>query len=432
MQKNIVSIVNRWIIIFVISLTSNLIQGQIDVVTSDPGDYGVIPKWVPESKRSSFSYIGKSIIKETNNIINISDLSGPDPYYGLRLSVNGGIKVNGFLLNVSPGNGYYLTSDEYGNGSWVKPNWIEINNKIFAKENRSIVIGNNDPYFESDAKLSLRNDQSKRIGLSINEFLTGISINSEEHALDVFGEEMGIYTGTTTGYGIYQDGWESSKNYFASNIGITNYQPLTKLHLGSRFTLHDTLEHNYIACNVYSIDKYIQNEPASKINLADNGSISLKTAPNGTENTTITWNEGIFINNAGNVGMGNTNPQAKLHVNGSVIISENSVVTPAGYNLYVENGILTEKVKVELSSNWSDFVFEKDYALMSLPQLEKYINTYKHLPDIPTAKQVKEEGINLGEMDAKLLQKVEELTLYIIEQQKQIEELKTQIEKLKK
>ena len=80
----------------------------------------------------------------------------------------------------------------------------------------------------------------------------------------------------------------------------------------------------------------------------------------------------------------------------------------------------------------SDFVFEKDYKLRSIGDLETFIKENKHLPDIPSANDVKENGIDLGEMDAKLLQKIEELTLYIIEQQKQLEELRTQIEKLNK
>ena len=75
-------------------------------------------------------------------------------------------------------------------------------------------------------------------------------------------------------------------------------------------------------------------------------------------------------------------------------------------------------------SGWSDFVFDEDYRLPSLYELEKYVTTNRHLPDIPSAKEVEDNGVDLCEMNAKLLQKVEELTLYVIDLQKQIDELK--------
>ena len=80
---------------------------------------------------------------------------------------------------------------------------------------------------------------------------------------------------------------------------------------------------------------------------------------------------------------------------------------------------------------WFDHVFDDNYKLMSLSELEQFIKTNKHLPEIPSEKEVKENGINLGEMQGKLLLKIEELTLYIIEQEKQLKELQKQIDELK-
>lgn len=107
-------------------------------------------------------------------------------------------------------------------------------------------------------------------------------------------------------------------------------------------------------------------------------------------------------------------------------LSIGNVSTPGNYSLYVEKGILAEKVRVALksSSDWADYVFKKDYKLMPLTELEAYIQTNQHLPNIPAAEQVKKEGIDLAEMNIKLLEKIEELTLHIIEQQKQIDALK--------
>jgi len=126
-----------------------------------------------------------------------------------------------------------------------------------------------------------------------------------------------------------------------------------------------------------------------------------------------------------------------IQANGKVVIGQDLIwspsmatATPDGYNLYVSKGILTEKLKVANSAdgaNWSDFVFNKDYKLMPLSKLESYVKANKHLPEIPTAAEVAKDGIDVAAMDAKLLQKIEELTLYVIEQQKQIDELKRQV-----
>ena len=106
--------------------------------------------------------------------------------------------------------------------------------------------------------------------------------------------------------------------------------------------------------------------------------------------------------------------------------------TIGNYKLYVEGGIISESVKVALktSGDWSDYVFNNDYKLMSLEETEKFVKTNKHLPGVPSADElVKAGGFDLAKMDAKLLEKVEELTLYLIKQQKEIEELKKEVKK---
>lgn len=101
-------------------------------------------------------------------------------------------------------------------------------------------------------------------------------------------------------------------------------------------------------------------------------------------------------------------------------------------NLLEVNGkIRTKEVVIETVNWWSDFVFDKNYKLPSLAEVESHIKEYKHLPDVPSEAEVKENGINVVEMQAKLLQKIEELTLYIIDQQKEIKELKDELKTLK-
>ncbi len=104
-----------------------------------------------------------------------------------------------------------------------------------------------------------------------------------------------------------------------------------------------------------------------------------------------------------------------------------------GYKLYVEQGILTEKVKVAIknSKDWYDHVFDKSYSLMPLNQLDKYIKTNKHLPGVQTTAEVMKDGLDLGQMNALMLKKIEELTLYTIQLKKELDETKKLLKKKK-
>ena len=106
-------------------------------------------------------------------------------------------------------------------------------------------------------------------------------------------------------------------------------------------------------------------------------------------------------------------------------------LTTGSHKLAVEGSIGAREIRVE-TTGWSDFVFENDYQLRSLEEVEAHINENGHLPEIPSEPEVLENGINLGEMDAKLLQKIEELTLYLIEQNKQNQAQQARIEQLEK
>ncbi|MBW6483755.1 MAG: hypothetical protein K0B10_11935 [Vicingaceae bacterium] len=101
-----------------------------------------------------------------------------------------------------------------------------------------------------------------------------------------------------------------------------------------------------------------------------------------------------------------------------------------GFMLSVEGDVRTRSIQVDAAIiPWSDFVFSDNFKLKNLLEVEDFINKYKHLPDVPSEKEVKEKGIDLGKMDAILLQKIEELTLYIIQQEKRIKELEQQVKK---
>lgn len=131
-----------------------------------------------------------------------------------------------------------------------------------------------------------------------------------------------------------------------------------------------------------------------------------------------------------NLGTNNTN-FVKLVPAGAMVIGNTN--TPTGYKLYVEQGILTEKVKVAIktSANWADYVFDENYNLQPLSAVEQFIKEHKHLPGIPSTQDVMNNGLDLGSMDAKLLEKVEELTLHMIRLEKEMNQLKAENERLR-
>ncbi len=154
------------------------------------------------------------------------------------------------------------------------------------------------------------------------------------------------------------------------------------------------------------------------------------------------WNNlrPLYVNNAsGDVYL--ANEKFKIaHSTGNVIASgkmgiglidaaSKLAVSPADELLTVNGTIHAKEVKVDLTGSLADYVFDPTYTLMPLHQVEQFVKTNNHLPEIPSAAEISKNGMNMGEMQNKLLQKVEELTLYVIEQQKQIEELKQGMKK---
>ena len=119
--------------------------------------------------------------------------------------------------------------------------------------------------------------------------------------------------------------------------------------------------------------------------------------------------------------------------NGKIYIgSSTSYPTTTGnYKLFVEGGILTEKVKVALrnTANWADYVFADNYKLMPLKEVENFVKTNKHLPGVSSASEIVENGLDVAEMQSKHMEKIEELTLYIIEQDKKLDVQQQAIEK---
>lgn len=140
----------------------------------------------------------------------------------------------------------------------------------------------------------------------------------------------------------------------------------------------------------------------------------------------ITNKYGVYVND----------PVANNYFGGSISIG---TTNPQGYQLAVNGSAIFTKAVVKLQANWPDYVFKKDYVLPSLKSVEAYVKANNHLPGLPTAAEVGQNGVDLGSNQALLLKKIEELTLYTIQLQKQVEaenkntaSLQQQIDELKK
>lgn len=191
------------------------------------------------------------------------------------------------------------------------------------------------------------------------------------------------------------------------NIGIGTGDPLNKLQLGNSMSFHDggneVIGFGYAPGSNTDLNT---NGYASEIRVdQDNGRLSLGIATSKTNNPTTR----LTLHRNGNVGVGTANPDAKLAVNGRVH---------------------AEEVKVDLNVP-ADYVFQKyydgasilkeDYRLLSLKEVENFTKKNHHLPEVPSAQEMMENGVDVGKMTNLLLQKIEELTLYTIEQEKRIQ-----------
>lgn len=205
---------------------------------------------------------------------------------------------------------------------------------------------------------------------------------------------------------------QSGNTVTLSNGGGSFTMPTTSVVAGTNVTVTGNGS-SATPFQISSVDKSIY---------ADNGTIN--------QATTVNNNRIVYMNNS-NIWFNGSSSES----NGKIYVGSTATYpnVTGNYRLFVEGGIMTEKVKVALrsSANWADYVFEKDYSLMPLNKVEEYIATNKHLPGVASADELAKSGLDLAEMQAKHMQKIEELTLYIIEQNKAIERNIKAIEELK-
>jgi len=228
---------------------------------------------------------------------------------------------------------------------------------------------------------------------------------------------LGFYT--TSGGNVYTTAPDERMRITSlGNVGIGTETPNARLDLGSgygksgaKFFIYNddvTSELSGTKCGFY-MDNFTSNNLNLVFPEASSYPGLFTISAKNTANTTLKPYFSI-AGLSGNVGIGELNPKNKLDVNGT---------------------IHSKEVKVDMEG-WSDFVFKKEYNLPTLEEVEKHIAEKGHLENIPSEKEVLQNGINLGEMNAKLLQKIEELTLYLLKQDKSIEDLKIEVNNLKK
>lgn len=242
---------------------------------------------------------------------------------------------------------------------------------------------------------------------------------------------------------VFSQQWSGSAGatgniYRSGNVGIgTVTSPTALLHIQNSAGYPFAIERTASGQNNTLRIAFTSN-PVTGINIMGGSTIYQALNPLGTSdmlflNGTSSTSPQFILKSNGNFGIGTSNPLTTLHVNGNCLIGDGSTQIPSGYNLYVANGILTPKVKIAVvnSINWADYVFESNYPLMKLEDLENYVNTNKHLPNIPSANEVSEGGIEVADMTNRLLEKIEEMSLYIIELNKKVNQLEAELNTIK-
>lgn len=353
---------------------------------------------VASGNLSNATAIGYSAIVYASNTIQLGNSSVTKVFAGTGATatlVAGGLQITGGSLAA----GKVLTSDANGVASWQAPisgggsGWSLTGNSGTVDGTTFIGTTDNVPF-----NIRVNNQKAGRIDPALfNTFYgyrsgnanTTASLNTANGyyalssnttgSLNTANGSQALYS-NITGYGNTANGGGTLFSNTTGNLNtVYGYNSGDGITTGSRNTI--------IGANVIGLPADLSNT----IILADGSG-----------------NKKLYINNSGNVGIGTTNPTHKLSVNGAIRAKEISVNT-----------------------GWSDFVFDDNYKLCSLTEVEQFIKTNKHLPEIPSQQEVEKNGVQLGDISSKLLMKIEELTLYMIEIKKENQELRNQLNQLK-
>jgi hypothetical protein len=404
---------------------------------------------------SSLIYFGPSLRFFTTEQSHLEPMS-LDGATG-KVVINYLLSTNGFRLNTGAGVNKFLVSDERGNGSWVPISefndntWIRTeNDDLISNCKHNVGIGIEVPTkkldVEGDFALSggiygrNRNESnSLQIYGGSNEagglIELGNGATHEYNFVKIFGKgdngEVQLCSGPRTtdpclivrdrkvGIGIESnqaDLFVTGNTIINQRVGIGTTNPTRALDVNGDIALIGAIygkpsNKNYNKLQLFGSS----NTDAGYIELGDGSSDTwkcVKLLAHG-ENASLQFYAGDdwkMMIKSDKVVVGNSDKPVDLKVNGKVLANE---------------------VKVSLES-WSDYVFSNDYKLRPLQEVQDYISLNKHLPDVPSQKEVLENGVNVGEMNSLLLKKIEELTLYVLELKKENDSQQLEITNLKK
>jgi len=211
----------------------------------------------------------------------------------------------------------------------------------------------------------------------------------------------------------------------SGNIGIGTTSPGAKLDVENGTALVNTDALAALGGQVTISNNYGNQNGAVRLNLNNGGAVSwikgVVTGPNTNTGSAMVF--GVpTVTADGTEAM-------RITSNGSLAIG---TVDPLGYKLAVNGNVIATSVKVKAYANWPDYVFKKEHALMPLSELKAYVDKNQHLPEIPSAAEVEKNGQDLGEMNKLLVKKMEEMTLYMIEKDKQIKDQEQRLKGLEK
>ncbi|MBI5216822.1 MAG: hypothetical protein HY960_13805 [Ignavibacteriae bacterium] len=412
-----------------------------------------------------------------------------------KLDVAGTVKMTGFNLSSSPSAGYVLTSDASGNGTWQAPTGgsgsLNGTTNYLAKFTGINSVGNS-VMFENAGYVGIGSTSPTQKLHVYGETNTRMLIEAatEEAELNLkSGSKMwSFYAGGNNLYWYSDDSPSGNRMTLTSsgNLGIGTDVPKNKLDIEGALAIGSAYSGTNVApTNGLLVEGNVgigTTNPTAKLQIENNNSkwfqgFAVKNGTNtggravllisgGANNFDCNSNptscnylsseiilEDKFHNEDGR-GITGTREWHIFHDNSNGLIfqkAENyggyTSVFSIGWNgnigigttpatttkLAVEGTIGAREVNVTIAGTaFPDYVFDEDYKILPLNELEQHIKEQKHLPEIPTAEDVKKNGLNLGEMQVKLLKKIEELTLYVINQEKKLTKLEKENSELQK
>jgi hypothetical protein len=262
------------------------------------------------------------------------------------------------------------------------------------------------PIISSNATFSTINIRANTAGSPIFRFTRWTGVNQIHHNAyvgQVYNSTLGEYS-FGFGTGLSTTGDQDFANNIltatlAGNVGIGTNTPERKLHVSGTYDVIQRIE--------ATDDGY------ASVELKSNGKMWQWSKRPGQYNDALQ----LYFHD----GVAWSIPFLTIAPNGNLAIG---TTDPKGYKLAVAGKAVAEEVTVKLQASWPDYVFNSDYNLLSLEEIKTYIDKHKHLPEVPSAKEMETNGVQLGEMNMLLLKKIEELTLYVIEQSNELKEQK--------